>query len=162
MLNFGGLYFRCRRVLNFGGLYFRCRRVLSKAQLAGIQSPDPHVPTGLRIITLTLTLTLMGPQVWGLGWKDLPPMASQSPAVTSRPPSPGSIYRVLEEPGHSSNDNEEVKGLRCSNESHASHTEGGMASSPPCSPANRIKDDRRRRSSSAGSMAGILSDISYV
>ena len=52
-LNFGGTCFRCRRVLNFSGLYFGCRRILSKAQLAGIQSPDPHVQTGLRIITLT-------------------------------------------------------------------------------------------------------------
>ena len=25
--------------------------MLSKAQLAGVQSPDPHVQTGLRIIT---------------------------------------------------------------------------------------------------------------
>ena len=50
-LDFGGFYFRCRRVLNFGGLYFRCRRVLSKAQLGGVQNPDPVVQTGLRIIT---------------------------------------------------------------------------------------------------------------
>ena len=58
-LKFGGLYFRCRRVLNLGGLYFRCRRVLSKPQLAEVQSPGPHVQTGLRVdITLTLTLTL--------------------------------------------------------------------------------------------------------
>ena len=57
-LDFGGFYFRCRGLLNFGGLYFRCRRVLSKAQLAGVQNPDPLVQTGLRIITLTLTLTL--------------------------------------------------------------------------------------------------------
>ena len=34
-------------------LYYRCRRVLSKAQLAGIQSPDPHAQTGLRIITFS-------------------------------------------------------------------------------------------------------------
>ena len=32
--------------------------MLSKAQLAGVQNPDPLVQTGLRIITLTLTLTL--------------------------------------------------------------------------------------------------------
>ena len=49
-LDFGALYFRCRGVLNFGALYFRCRRVLSKAQLAGIQNPDPLVQTGLRIM----------------------------------------------------------------------------------------------------------------
>ena len=54
-VDFGGLYFRCRGVLNFGALYFRCRRVLSKAQLAGVQNPDPLVQTGLRIIPLTLT-----------------------------------------------------------------------------------------------------------
>ena len=77
VLNFSALCFRCRRVLNFGVLYFRCRRVLSKAQLAAVQSPDPHAQTGLRIInilafgcnlavsvklalnlTLTLTLTI--------------------------------------------------------------------------------------------------------
>ena len=52
-LDFGALYFRCMGVLNFGALYFRCRRVLSKAQLAGVQNPDPLVQTGLRIITLT-------------------------------------------------------------------------------------------------------------
>ena len=59
-LDFGGLYFCCRRVLNFGGLYFLCR-MPSKAQLAGVQSPDPHAQTGLRIITLTLTLIGLGP-----------------------------------------------------------------------------------------------------
>ena len=36
-------------------------RVLSKAQLAGIQSPDPNVQTGLRIITLSLDLALSQP-----------------------------------------------------------------------------------------------------
>ena len=45
-------------MLNFGALYFRCRRVLSKAQLAEVQILDPLVQTGLRIITLTLTVTL--------------------------------------------------------------------------------------------------------
>ena len=44
-------------------LYYRCRRVLSKAQLAGIQSPDPDVQTGLRIISLTPTSGLV---LWGL------------------------------------------------------------------------------------------------
>ena len=67
-LDVGALYFRCRGVLNLGALSFRCRRVLNKAQLAGVQNPDPLVQTGLRIITLTssrhvqpkivLTLTL--------------------------------------------------------------------------------------------------------
>ena len=38
-------------VPNLGALYCRCRRVLSKAQLAGVQNPDPLVQTGLRIIT---------------------------------------------------------------------------------------------------------------
>ena len=36
--------------LDVGALCFRCRRVLSKAQLAGVQNPDPLVQTGLRII----------------------------------------------------------------------------------------------------------------
>ena len=50
-LDFGALYFRCRGVLNVGALYFRRRRVLTKAQLAGIWSPDARAQTGLRIIS---------------------------------------------------------------------------------------------------------------
>ena len=42
--------------LDFSALYFGCRRVLSKAQLAGVQNPDPLVQTGLRIITPKLVL----------------------------------------------------------------------------------------------------------
>ena len=57
-LDFGALYFRCRGVLNVGALYFRYRRVLSKAQLGGVQKPDPLVQTGLRIIRSRLRLWL--------------------------------------------------------------------------------------------------------
>ena len=39
-----------------GALYFRCRRVLSKAQLGGVQNPDPHAQTGLRIIRAHMPL----------------------------------------------------------------------------------------------------------
>ena len=49
--------------LNFGAFYFRCRRVLSKAQLAGIQNPDPpanwtahYNPHPNLIVILTVTL----------------------------------------------------------------------------------------------------------
>ena len=55
-LDFRALYFRCRGLLNLGALYFCGRRVLSKAQLAGVQNPDPLVQTGLRITSLVTTL----------------------------------------------------------------------------------------------------------
>ena len=58
-LDFGAFYFRCRGVLNFGALYFRCRRVLSKAQLAGVQNPDPLVQPGLRIITQVFKIPIL-------------------------------------------------------------------------------------------------------
>ena len=38
--------------------------MLSKAQLAGVQNPDPLVQTGLRIITLSVALTI--PRTQGL------------------------------------------------------------------------------------------------
>ena len=51
-------------MLNFGALYFRRRRVLSKAQLAGVQNPDPLVQTGLRITRIIDNS--LGGQIWRL------------------------------------------------------------------------------------------------